>query len=63
MAGGEAQLKYLDGDFDVIMLVYVIAVPASRLRLKICAIGVWRGKKLCRCDASMQAELDNAARS
>ena len=66
MAGGEAQLKYLDGDFDVVMPgAYVIcAVTGKQIALE--DLRYWsvaRQEAYVDADASMQAELDNAARS
>lgn len=66
MAGGEAQIKYLDGDFDVIMPgAYVLcAVTGKQIALE--DLRYWsvaRQEAYLDADASMQAELDNAARS
>ena len=65
MAGGEAQIKYLDGDFDVIMPGYVIcAVTGKQIALE--DLRYWsvaRQEAYLDADASMQAELDNAALS
>ena len=51
MAGGEAQLKYLDGDFDVIMPgAYVIcAVTGKQIALENLRYWSVAQQSLCRC--------------
>lgn len=66
MTGGEAQLRYLDGDFDVIVPgAYVVcAVTGKHIELE--DLRYWsvaRQEAYIDANASMQAELDHAARS
>ena len=63
MAGGEAKIRFLDGDFDVMMPgAYVLcAVTGKQIALE--DLRYWsvaRQEAYLDADASMQAELDNA---
>ncbi len=64
MAGGEAKIRYLDGDFDVMMPgAYVLcAITGKQIALE--DLRYWsvaRQEAYIDAEASMQAELDNAA--
>ena len=66
MAGGEAQLKYLDGDFDVVMPGAYVTCAVTGKQIALEDLRYWsvaRQEAYVDADASMQAELDNAARS
>lgn len=66
MAGGEAQLRYLDGDFDVMMPGAYVLCAVTGKQIAIEDLRYWsvaRQEAYLDADISMQAELDHAARS
>ena len=65
MTGGEAQLRYLDGDFDVIMPgAYVICTVTGK-QIALEDLRYWsvaRQEAYADANASMQAEQSHAPR-
>lgn len=60
MSGGEAKIKYLDGDFDVVMPGAFVKCAVTGKQIALEDLRYWsvdRQEPYADADASMQAEL------
>ena len=60
MAGGEAKIRYLDGDFDVLMPGAFVTCAVTGAQIALDDLRYWsvdRQEAYCDANASMQAEL------
>jgi hypothetical protein len=60
MSGGEAKIKYLDGDFDVVMPCAFVRCAITGKQIALEDLRYWsvdRQEPYVDADASMQAEL------
>lgn len=63
MAGGEAKVKYLDGDFEVVMPGAYVLCAVTGQRITLDDLRYWsvdRQEAYADADVSMQAELANS---
>jgi hypothetical protein len=60
MAGGEAKIKYLDGDFDVTLPGAFVTCAVTGAQIALDDLRYWsvdRQEAYCDAEASMQAEM------
>ena len=63
MAGGEAKVKYLDGDFEVVMPGAYVLCAVTGQQITLDDLRYWsvdRQEAYADADVSMQAELANS---